>query len=145
MTVNSHRIHLINIIIMQKSTFTSFLAIFAMSLFFSLSFAYAGIGSSGININLRHIPSGASQNPGAPRSLIIEAYYDSELSYVSASLSSAGTFVDVYIENQDTEEQYNYQIPGTGNSVLPISGTSGYWTITFILSNGDEYVGYFIL
>lgn len=116
-----------------------------MSLFFSLSFAYAGIGSSGININLRHIPSGASQNPGAPRSLIIEAYYDSELSYVSASLSSAGTLVDVYIENQDTEEQFNYQIPGTGNSVLPISGTSGYWTITFILSNGDEYVGYFIL
>ena len=96
-------------------------------------------------IVLRKLPHGTEHHDEAPRSLIIEAYYDSELSYVSASLSSAGTLVDVYIENQDTEEQYNYQIPGTGNSVLPISGTSGYWTITFILSNGDEYIGYFIL
>lgn len=130
---------------MQKSKIISSLAIIAVSLSMSFFFAYAKDGSSGININLRHIPSGAEQNPGAPRSLFIEANYDSNLSCVNASLNGAGTLVDVYIENQDTEEQYNYQIPGTGNSVLPISGTSGYWTITFILSNRDEYIGYFIL
>ena len=130
---------------MQKSKFSSFLAIFATSLFLSLSYVYAGIGSSGPNINLRHIPSGTSQNPGAPRSLTIEAYYDSDLSSICASLNGAGTLVDVYIENLDIDEQNYYQIPGNGSTILPISGSLGMWEITFILSSGDEYVGNFML
>lgn len=130
---------------MQKSKIISSLAIIAVSLFMSFFFAYAKDGSSGININLRHIPSGAEQNPGAPRSLFIEANYDSNLSCVNASLNGAGTLVDVYIENLDTEEQIYYQITGNGNSIMPISGSSGYWTITFVLSNGDVYYGEFYL
>ena len=91
------------------------------------------------------MPSGAGQNLGAPRSLTIEAYYDSDLSSVSASLNAAGTLVDVYIENLDTEEDVHYQIPGSGSSIMPISGTSGCWRISFILTNGDEYVGEFYI
>lgn len=130
---------------MRKTTLFFWATCFIVALLLSGVSLSAKISKESTAIVLRKLPHGTEHHDEAPRSLIIEAYYDSELSYVSASLSSAGTFVDVYIENQDTEEQYNYQIPGTGNSVLPISGTSGYWTITFILSNGDEYVGYFIL
>ncbi len=130
---------------MRKTTLFFWATCFIVALLLSGGSLSAKISKASTAIVLRKLPHGTEHHDEAPRSLIIEAYYDSELSYVSASLSSAGTFVDVYIENQDTEEQYNYQIPGTGNSVLPISGTSGYWTITFILSNGDEYVGYFIL
>ena len=56
-----------------------------------------------------------------------------------------GALVEVYIENMDTEEQCYYQIPGNDGSVMPISGSSGEWVITFILTNGDEYVGDFYL
>ena len=132
-------------IIMQKSKHISFMAIIAMSLFLFFFPASAKDGGSGININLRHVSSGAAQNPEAPRSLLIEAYYDSDLSSVCASLNGAGTLVDVYIENLDTEEEIHYQIPGSGNSIMPISGASGCWRITFVLSNGEEYVGEFYI
>ena len=130
---------------MRKTTNLFSVMSIAMAMLLSAICLYSKEAKEVTPVPLRHVLSGAVNNPESPRSLIIEAYYDSDLLCVNASLNGAGTLVDVYIENQDTEEQYNYQIPGTGNSVLPISGTSGYWTITFILSNGDEYVGYFIL
>lgn len=127
---------------MQKLFFIFIMAFFAIVLSFSNSVPAIGM-EEGVIINLRRLPAGEDHD--SPRSLVITAFVDYDLSCVNASLNDAGAIVEVYIENQDTAEQYNYQIPGTGNSVLPISGTSGYWTITFILSNGDEYVGYFIL
>ena len=96
-------------------------------------------------VPLRHVLSGGAQNPESPRSLVIEAYYDLDLFCVSASLIGAGAIVDVFIENLDTEEEIHYQIPGNGGSIMPISGSSGDWVITFILSNGDEYIGEFYL
>ena len=93
------------------------------------------------------IISHVSSNPsGSPRSSIsIQAYYDTDTYCVYASLNNAGAYVDVSIVNQTTNETYNYQISGTGSSVMPISGTPGYWSITFTLSGGDEYMGSFVL
>lgn len=128
---------------MQKIKLFPFLAIIAMC--FSISPAPAKENNEGVIINLRKIRPVEDLDPEAPRSLTIEAYFDSDLSCVSASLNGAGTLVDVYIENLDTEEEVHYQIPGSGNSIMPISGTSGCWRITFILSTGDEYVGEFYI
>lgn len=104
-----------------------------------------GFAETATQISLRKKSSDTGSNANAPRSLTIEAYFDSNLSCVSASLYAAGTYVDVYIENLDTEEQIYYQITGNGNSIMPISGSSGYWTITFVLSNGGVYYGEFYL
>lgn len=86
--------------------------------------------------------------PGTPRSVSltrIDAYYDYDTSCVYVNLSEAGSSVDVSISNTTTGESYALVIPGSGASVLPISGTSGYWTITFTLENGSVYYGYFVL
>ena len=87
------------------------------------------------------------EDPDAPRSVspVISAYFDTDLSCLYVTISNAGTLVDVYIENTTTRETAAYQIPGSGSSIMPISGTSGCWSITFTLSTGDVYCGNFAL
>lgn len=97
-----------------------------------------------VTILIRHIPSDA---PEAPRSIPAEvsAEYDDVLNSVVASLVNAGTSVDVSIENLSTGESYNDSVSGNGIAVLPISGSSGVWVITFTLSGGEVYEGEFEL
>lgn len=54
--------------------------------------------------------------------------------------------VSVEIENQTTGE-YSQTIVNTQADpmIFPISGTVGFWTITFTLSCGTEYFGVFII
>ena len=118
---------------------------FAIAMLLGSFDVYSMESNTDIPISLRRSLSNASQNPEAPRSLVIEAYYDSDLSSESAFLNDVGLVVDVYLENLDTEEEVHYQIPGSGSSIMPISGTSGCWRITFILSNGDGYIGEFYI
>jgi len=96
-----------------------------------------------IVLNSSNIPG----NDGGPRSSVdlIRAYYDDDFSCVYATLSNAGVEVEVEFVNHTTNETDSYVIPGTGSSILPISGTSGYWTITFILADGSVYVGNFVI
>jgi len=86
-------------------------------------------------------------DPDAPRSISasISAYYDTDLLCIYATLSNAGALVDVRIENITTGETSAGQIPGNTTSIIPISGTAGYWAITFTLENGDIYYGEFVL
>lgn len=130
---------------MQKTSFLNYLKAVLVCFSLSTTFSYACEYGAEVIINLRHLPSEASEQDGGPRSTSIDAYYDSDYNSVIAILGSMGPLVDVYIENLDTEEQIYYQISGNGNAILPISGSSGNWTITFLLSNGDEYVGEFYL
>lgn len=127
---------------MQKSIIIIISAILAIGLTPS-DLVSANSTEEGVIINLRRLPAGEDHD--SPRSLTLEAYFDSDLSSVGASLNGAGTLVDVYIENFNTEEDVHYQIPGNGNAIMPISGTSGCWRITFVLSNGDEYIGDFYI
>lgn len=95
------------------------------------------------DILIRH---SSSDWEGAPRSeATVIAFYDTDLSCVFASLSNAGTSVDVEFINGTTDEVYEYIIPGSGSSVMPISGSSGYWTVSFTLESGDVYYGVFII
>ncbi len=83
---------------------------------------------------------------GAPRNgVCITAYYDTETSCVCASLTAAGTSVSVEFVNNTTSETEEYVIPGSGSSIMPISGTAGNWSVTFTLESGDVYYGEFSL
>lgn len=89
-----------------------------------------------------------SVNPEeAPRStnVIIEAYYDTELMCIYATLINAGTTVAIDCVNNSTNEYYCDMVVGTGLVVLPISGSSGCWTITFCLADGEFFIGEFII
>ena len=131
--------------IMQKTTLLCSAICIAIATMIGSTKVFSKESKETTQISLRKTSPGTGNNANAPRSLSIEAYYDSDNSCVYASLNDMGALVDVYIENIDTEEQRYYQIPGSGGSVMPISGSSGEWVITFILSNGDEYVGEFYL
>jgi hypothetical protein len=91
----------------------------------------------------------APLNPGdAPRTpsmVRIEAALDTDLYSVYVKLWNAGTSVTVDIENVTAGESYQYFVSGNSSDVLPISGSSGYWTITFTLSDGSVYGGCFII
>lgn len=130
---------------MRKTTFILFVASLAIAMLFCVVRLYSKESKEQHPIPLRHVLSGGAQNPESPRSLSIEVYYNSDLFYVSAYINGAGNTVDVFINNCDTDEEIHYQISGNGSSFMPISGSSGYWTITFVLSNGDEYIGEFYL
>lgn len=86
--------------------------------------------------------------PDAPRSpsiTSIAAYYDYFSSSVCVNLINAGTIVSVELVNHTTNETADYIIPGSGSSILPISGNAGFWTVTFTLESGDIYYGEFVL
>ena len=83
--------------------------------------------------------------PRAPSAIRIEAFYDEAISAVCSYLTNAGTSVVVVLSNLDTGETMSCGIPGSGFSVIPISGTSGTWIITYKLSSGEVYEGTFIL
>ena len=80
-----------------------------------------------------------------PSAVRIEAYYDEAVSAVCSYLTNVGTSVDVVLSNVDTGETMSSSIPGFGFSVIPISGTSGVWILTYTLSGGKVYEGTFIL
>ena len=60
-------------------------------------------------------------------------------------LDSLGT-VSVEIENHTTSEYVQTQVDAqAGPMLFLISGTAGYWTISFTLSNGLRYEGAFCI
>lgn len=87
-----------------------------------------------------------NQQPDAPRSsTTIEAFLDTEMFTIDVYLRNAGESVTVDIENTTTGSTYQYSVSGNGSDVLPISSTSGFWTITFTLADGRVYYGEFII
>ena len=87
-------------------------------------------------------PGGGPRNPSE---VPIEAYYDSGTASVCAYLSDAGQTVEVEFYNLTMNEYYSFEIPGNGFSVMPISGNSGYWTVSFTLLSGSIYDGQFLI
>lgn len=87
----------------------------------------------------------SSGEPRSPNTTTIEAWYSWNTSSVRASLANAGDSVQVEFNNLSTGEYYSFVINGNGSSVMPISDSSGYWTVSFTLSSGVIYDGYFIL
>lgn len=110
------------------------------------------ISAYGLNNPIKDptIPIQISQLPrpatGAPRSsTTIEAFLDTEMFTIDVYLRNAGESVTVDIENTTTGSTYQYSVSGNGSDVLPINSTSGFWTITFTLSDGRVYYGEFII
>jgi len=66
-------------------------------------------------------------------------------SIITAFKSSIGT-VGVVVENHTTGEYLSGTLSGeVGTQMIPISGTEGFYTITFTLQNGTQYYGEFEL
>ena len=111
---------------------------------FSLSRESAILSKESITIKIKK-PSNPPGGPRVPSAVQIEAEYDELSGSVFVYLANAGASVDVTIENQSTGETSSNIVSGNGTAMIPFSGTSGTWVITFTLLNGDVYEGEFVL
>ena len=128
----------------QKLLFLISLSLFAGVLFSPFLRAKEFLQTDGHNeIIVRPSNDQQSTGPRMPSSIRIEAYYDADFASVCAYLVNAGETVDVEFNNLTTGDSFTFEIPGSGMSVMPIGGATGYWTITFTLSSGSVYFGEF--
>ena len=86
-----------------------------------------------------------STGPKSPSVVRLRAYYDCASSEIVVSALNAGTSISVCAENLVSGESSLHSISGNGVSYLPISGTPGYWILTFTLQDGTAYIGQFTL
>ena len=97
-----------------------------------------------------NVGDGGTNNGGpthhAPVLVPISAVYYSSLSSIVASYLYDLGSVTVEIENQTTGE-YSQSVVNALAGPMPfiISGTSGFWRITFTLSPGSVYYGEFVI
>ena len=86
-----------------------------------------------------------SSTPKSPSTVLLQAYYDCSCSEIVVSALNAGTSINACVENLVSGESSQHTISGNGVSYMPISGTPGYWILTFTLQDGTEYIGQFTL
>lgn len=86
-----------------------------------------------------------STGPKSPSVALMHAYYDCTTSEIVVSAQNAGTSINACVENLVSGESSQHTISGNDVSYLPISGTPGYWILTFTLQDGTEYIGQFTL
>lgn len=126
--------------------------VYLLSALFMLGYGQGGpskescyLGEEKHDIIVRPLNAPPINSPRSPSAVRIEAYYDEAISSVCSFLTNAGTAVAVNISNLDTGETMSCSIPGSGFSVIPISGTTGEWVITYTLSNTMVYIGTFLI
>lgn len=87
--------------------------------------------------------------PGQPRTVVqspIECEYNAYVNGICTTFYHDLGEVEVVVENMLTGECFDCSVDSAaGYAVLPISGTSGYYTVSFITESGAEYSGEFEL
>lgn len=87
--------------------------------------------------------------PGQPRTVVqspIECEYNGYVNGICTTFYQDLGEVEVVVENMLTGECFDGSVDSAaGYAVLPISGTSGYYTVSFITESGAEYSGQFEL
>lgn len=124
---------------------TLLVAVFSSCLVLANSVMGLSLSNDEGDIIIRPREGEATGIPRMPSGTIITASYDENTESVCALLSNAGETVEVEFYNLTTNEYYFFEIPGSGLSIMPISGNPGYWTVSFTLLSGLIYDGEFQL
>lgn len=85
-----------------------------------------------------------SNKPKAPSSVRIECWIE-DGDDLWVGLQNAGNNVEVTLSSNGAANDYVYSLPGDSLNALPLPETSGMWTISITLENGDVYYGCFII
>lgn len=131
----------------QKLLSLLFIGLLQLGLLIKADHVFANPVKDGDDVIIIFFPSGdeSTNPPRTPFGPQIEAYYSWNTSSVSASLSNAGDEVEVEFNNLSTGEHYYFEISGNGLSVMPISSSLGYWTVSFILADGTVHSAGFVI
>ena len=101
-------------------------------------------------VQIKKIPLWLNDGPILRRDLIIlpiESYYNGMIGSVCTSFVGDLGEVELIVTNTFTGESWNYLFDSASEpqSILPISGSSGYYEVEYITESGDVYVGEFII
>ncbi len=133
----------------MKKAITFFAAI--VMAFVSVIPSFASVQNDGgnkedkeINIRIGEIKIGGKHR--APACIPINVSYVSFISALSITFQHDLGEVDVNVTNHSTGEYLEGTLNASaGTTVLPVSGDDGFYTVTFVLSDGTEYYGEFEL
>lgn len=81
----------------------------------------------------------------APVFVPISGYVESSIGVVILRFSQPCGTVHISFNNLSDGSYYSTSVNGTGAVVIPLTLTSGSWTVTFELSNGTVYNGEFTI
>lgn len=101
-------------------------------------------------VQIKKIPLWLNDGPILRRDLIIlpiESYYNGMIGSVCTSFVGDLGEVELIVTNTFTGESWNYLFDSASEpqSILPISGSSGYYEVEYITESGDVYVGEFLI
>ncbi len=75
----------------------------------------------------------------------ISGYADPSVGVVVLDFSQPCGTVQISFHNLSDGSYYSTSVSGTGAIVIPLTLTSGSWTVTITLSSGSVYIGKFTL
>jgi len=84
-------------------------------------------------------------NTRGPVVVPINGYVDSTAGVVVLNFIQSCGMIRVSFNNLSDGSYYSTSVNGTGAVVIPLTLTSGSWTVTFELSNGTVYNGEFTI
>ena len=84
-------------------------------------------------------------NTRGPVVVPINGYVDSTAGVVVLNFIQSCGMIRVSFNNLSDGSYYSTSVNGTGAVVIPLTLTSGSWTVTFELSNGTVYNGVFTI
>lgn len=99
---------------------------------------------------IKKIPLGFETGGRITRSLhdgVIEAYYYLGYSYIYTIVADNLGYVELVVTNNSTGESWihNFDSSIEPQSILQISGTSGYYGVEYVTESGETYVGSFVI
>ena len=85
-----------------------------------------------------------NQRPHSRALIPFELYYSADISSILLYFIADVGEVEISIHNLSSGEYNDYTVNSkVGSVVLPITGDSGYYVITFTLQNGKQFIGEF--
>lgn len=101
-------------------------------------------------VQIKKIPLWRDRGPNLHRDLIIvpiESYYYGAMGSVCTSFVGDLGEVELIVTNTFTGESWNYLFDSASEpqTLLPISGSAGYYEVEYITESGDVYVGEFLI
>lgn len=90
-------------------------------------------------------PSQGSNGNRSTDPILISGYVDSGLSIAVLFFSNPCGTVEIEFCNLTTGYEYETSVNGEGCVIIPLSLSSGYWSVSFTLTTGVEFIGEFVL
>ena len=86
------------------------------------------------------------ENPTrGPLVIPISGYVDSTAGEIVLNFTQSCGFVHIDFSNLSDGSYYSTSVNGSGEVVIPLTLTTGSWTVTFTLQNGNVHIGEFVI